>query len=248
MKFKRMIRYFFTFIFLQLAIGCFNIASAETIQDFNAKMTIQKDGSVFVSEKIMYDFGQETKHGVFREIPLTSSNGPQLNIAVVTVEDANNHAYHYSTSAAENVLQIKIGDPNIILSGLRTFVITYKVDHAIRNFQDHDELYWNVTGNQWPVAIQHAQAEVMLPDYTMSPISMACFTGAQGSQAKNCTFNRGDASIHYSTTQALNVDEGLTVVFGMPLGYVQVAQAAPLVHVYLPPPGKEGSGGVHVFG
>lgn len=227
MKFKRMIRYIFAFNLLLLAIFCLNVASAETIQDFNAKMTIEKDGSIFVSEEITYDFGQEAKHGIFREIPLTSSNGPRLYIKVVAVKDANDYAYRYSTSQEKNVLQIKIGDPDIILSGIRTFVITYRVRHAIRNFQDHDELYWNVTGNQWPVAIQHAQAEITLPDYTMSSISMACFTGVQGSKEKNCVFNRNDASVTYSTTQGLHVGEGLTVVFGMPLGFVQVAQTAP---------------------
>ena len=114
MKFKRAVRYFLAFNFLILAISCFNVASAETIQDFNTKITIQKDSSVFVSEKITYDFGQETKHGIFREIPLVSNNGPQLHIAVVTVEDANNHAYHYSASSADNVLQIKIKALNIL--------------------------------------------------------------------------------------------------------------------------------------
>ena len=227
MKFKRAVRYFLAFNFLILAISCFNVASAETIQDFNTKITIQKDSSVFVSEKITYDFGQETKHGIFREIPLVSNNGPQLHIAVVTVEDANNHAYHYSASSADNVLQIKIGDPDIILSGIRTFVITYRVDNVVRNFTDHDELYWNVTGNQWPVDIQHAEAEVMLPDYSMSNIKMACFTGRQNSTEKNCTFNRGDASVNYSTTQGLHVGEGFTVVFGMPVGFIQRTQEVP---------------------
>jgi uncharacterized membrane protein len=213
--------------FLLLTFFCFNTVSAETIQDFITKITIQKDGSIFVSEKIVYDFGQERRHGLFREIPLVSSNGPQLDITVVTVEDANNQAYHYSTSNSGNLLQLKVGDPKTILSGMRTFVIAYRVEHAVRNFKDHDELYWNVTGNQWPVDIQHAEAQVMLPDYSMTNINMTCFTGRQGSVEKNCTFNRGNASINYVTTQVLNVGEGLTLVFGMPLGFVHTVAPEP---------------------
>ena len=42
----------------------------------------------------------------------------------------------------------------------RTVEIDYIVRNGIRYFEDHDEFYWNVTGNDWPVPIDHAEAQV----------------------------------------------------------------------------------------
>ncbi|MDO8676531.1 MAG: DUF2207 domain-containing protein, partial [Candidatus Azambacteria bacterium] len=81
--------------------------------------------------------------------------------------------------------------------------------------------------NQWPVAIQNANASVILPDSSISNARMDCFTGPQGSTQKNCIFNQNGANVNYSTTQSLNTGEGLTLVFGVPLGYIQ--------NTYVPP-------------
>ncbi|KKU21364.1 MAG: hypothetical protein UX33_C0027G0003 [Candidatus Azambacteria bacterium GW2011_GWC1_46_13] len=207
-------------------------AETEVINNFNANITIQKDGSIFVTENIIYNFGSNQKHGIFRDIPLTAVNGPQLNINVSGVSDNIRNEfgqpYQYTTSITNNVLRIKIGDPNAFVTGIKNYIISYQVDNAIRTFNDHDELYWNVTGNQWPVAIQSANASVILPDSSISNARMDCFTGPQGDTQKNCTFNQVDSSVvRYSTTQSLNVNEGLTLVLGIPLGYIQ--------NTYVPP-------------
>src|SRR3989344_6633274 len=170
-------------------------AETEIINNFNADIAIQKDGSVFVSENIIYNFGSNQKHGIFRDIPLTAVNGPQLNIKVSGVSNEVKQPYQYTTSITNNVLRIKIGDPNVLITGIKTYIISYQVYNAIRTFNDHDELYWNVTGNQWPVAIQNANASVILPDSPMPDVRMDCFTGPQGSTQKNCIFNQGGSTV-----------------------------------------------------
>src|SRR3989344_4493817 len=206
-------------------------AETERINDFNATITIQKDGSVFVTENIIYDFGSNQKHGIFRDIPLTAINGPRLNINVSGVsDDVNNEVkqpYQYTTSITNNVLRIKIGDPNVFVTGIKNYIISYQVDNAIRTFNNHEELYWNVTGNQWPVAIQSAKASVPLPDSPIPNVEMDCFPGSQGDTQKECIFTQADPSLNYWATQPLNAEEGLTLVLGMPLGYIQ--------NTYVPP-------------
>jgi len=196
-------------------------AETEIINNFNADIAIQKDGSVFVSENIIYNFGSNQKHGIFRDIPLTAVNGPQLNINVSGVSNEIGQPYQYTASITNNVLRIKIGDPNVFVAGIKTYIISYQVYNAIRTFNNHEELYWNVTGNQWPVAIQNAKASVTLPDSPIPNVEMDCFTGLQGDTQKNCIFTQADPSLNYWATQPLNADEGLTLVLGMPLGYIQ---------------------------
>src|SRR3989338_3080980 len=202
-------------------------AETEIINNFNADIAIQKDGSVFVSENIIYNFGSNQKHGIFRDIPLTAVNGPQLNINVSGVSNEIGQPYQYTASITNNVLRITIGDPKVFITGIKTYIISYQVYNAIRTFNNHEELYWNVTGNQWPVAIQNAKASVTLPDSPIPNVEMDCFTGLQGDTQKNCIFTQADPSLNYWATQPLNAEEGLTLVLGMPLGYIQ--------NTYVPP-------------
>jgi uncharacterized membrane protein len=209
------------YIFL-LSFVFYQVVKAETevIKNFDVNINIQKDGSLIVTEKIVYDFGTNQRHGIFRDIPLTSVNGPELNIKVIEVKDELGNPYKYTTSITKNILKIKIGDPDIFVTGSKTYIITYQVYNAIRTFEDHDELYWNVTGNEWPVAIQNANASVILPGPFISNVKMDCFTGPYGSLQKNCTFNQDGPNVNYSITQPLNANEGLTIVLGLPLGYI----------------------------
>jgi uncharacterized membrane protein len=195
-------------------------AETEAIEDFNVNIAIQKNGVLFVTENIVYNFGSNQRHGIFRDIPLTAVEGPRLHINVSGVSNEFGQPYQYTTSIANNTLRIKIGEPNVFVSGVKTYVISYQVYNAIRNFNDHNELYWNATGNQWPVSIQKAGVSVILPDSFVPNVRMDCFTGLQGSVWKNCVFNQGGSNITYSTTKPLNAKEGLTIVLGIPLGYI----------------------------
>ena len=48
-------------------------------------------------------------------------------------------------------------------------------------FADHDELYWNVTGNGWGFPIDRASARVVLPaDVPPADVRMEAYTGAAG--------------------------------------------------------------------
>ena len=66
----------------------------------------------------------------------------------------------------------------------RTIVIEYTVTNALRFFEDHDELYWNVTGDEWDVPIRSAGATIVLPNRATN-IRTNVFTGAYGSRAGN---------------------------------------------------------------
>ena len=76
-------------------------------------------------------------------------------------------------------LDIKIGDPDRTITGEHTYEITYRVRGAYNAFEDHDELYWNVVGNEWSGAHRVARPRSCTRP-TASP-QVACFTGYYGS-------------------------------------------------------------------
>ncbi|MCL5733928.1 MAG: DUF2207 domain-containing protein [Patescibacteria group bacterium] len=203
------------------------LADTELINNFNVGMVVQSDGSILVSESITYNFGANEHHGIYRDIPLTSPNGPNLSIVVVGVTNESGQPYQYTVSKANNILEIKIGDPNALVNGVKTYVIHYRVYNAIRQFSDHQEIYWNATGNDWQVGIQNARASILLPYLPASSTQMACFTGSSGSAGKDCSFSQSGTTINYSASRQLGPDEGLTIVLGLPSNYITSFAAAP---------------------
>ena len=47
-------------------------------------------------------------------------------------------------------------------AGEHTYVFNYRADRMLGYFAEHDELYWNVTGNDWAFPIDAAGATVRL--------------------------------------------------------------------------------------
>jgi len=81
------------------------------------------------------------------------------------------------------MLEIRIGDAKRYVDGTRTYLITYRVDNAVLFFNDHDELYWNVTGNYWKAPIEEASAEVALTVKDKSKnLWVTGYTGSYGSK------------------------------------------------------------------
>lgn len=223
-------KYIFTLSLILVFAVFFDIAKAanpEVIQNFVTDIEIQKDGSLNIIENITYDFDTNQKHGIFRDIALTAKDGPNLVINVSDVIDENGKYYNYVTSTDNDILHIKIGDADKLVSGIKTYVINYNVHNAIRSFEGHDELYWNLTGIEWNVGIENAHVSVTLPDSSIKDVRMDCFTGKAKSTENNCSFAQKDGSVNYSTTLPLGANEGLTLVLGIPVGYIDNVYVEP---------------------
>ena len=106
--------------------------------------------------------------------------------------------------------------------GEHTYELTYTVDREIGFFPDHDELYWNVTGNGWIFPIQKASATVHLPKgIAQEAILLDAYTGRQGSAETDYTASADSQSnATFRTTRALGPYEGLTIVVRWPKGFV----------------------------
>ncbi|MFA5946759.1 MAG: DUF2207 domain-containing protein [Patescibacteria group bacterium] len=195
----------------------------ELIKSFDAKLDVAKDGKVHVTETIRFDFGNNQKHGIFRDIPLTAVDGPNIGITVNSVTNETGGSYRYVESVDRGVLDIKIGDGNVTVTGEKVYVIDYVVTNAIRPFEDHDELYWNVTGNEWVVPIERVSMTAGVEGLLIDKLQTACFIGEVGS-TESCNQNFSSDSTTFRTVnppaRPLAPGEGMTVVLGFPLGIV----------------------------
>lgn len=197
------------------------------IENFNSHIAIQQSGVVRVAETISVDFRTQSKHGIYRDIPyLYEANGKQtyteVNIAKVL---QNNLPAKYTVSQTNGYEDIKIGDPSQTITGRNVYTIVYTVTGVLRGFSDHDELYWNVTGNDWQVEIQKAEATVTLPGQGITRIT--CYEGVVGSQTPCQSAIASPKVATFSTTASLAESEGLTVVVGYKKGMVPLLIGKP---------------------
>jgi uncharacterized membrane protein len=200
-----------------------------TINRFLSDMTIAGDSSVTVEETLDVQF-HRSKHGIYREIPFRYvddfGNTIRTPIDVQSVTDAAGKNWKYRVSRTGNLLYIRIGDPGTYVDGHQTYVITYTVGNAILFFHDHDELYWNVTGNDWKAEIREASASVALAVKDKSRnLWASCYTGVRGSRSSDCSYETSGNTGDFSTKKNLNVGEGLTVAFGWDKGLVSPPSA-----------------------
>ncbi len=193
-----------------------------TIESFDARIEIQPDGRLLVTEGIDVDFGPLERRGIFRDIPVEYAwpDRPRTvrayGLEVLWVRDETGRSIPFSTSREGANVRIRVGDPDRTVTGKQRYRIAYVVVGVLNGFAEHDELYWNVTGDQWPVAIRRATATVVAP---AGPSDTTCFVGVAGSTA-TCTETDAARGRVFTAGRPLSPGEQLTVVFGLPKGVV----------------------------
>ncbi|TMC81887.1 MAG: DUF2207 domain-containing protein, partial [Chloroflexi bacterium] len=192
------------------------------ITSFASSIDVHSDSSLSIVEDVHVDFGSLQKHGIFRYIPVRysydSRNDRYYDLTVVSVTDGARHLpYTTYLGGADQV--IKIGDPNVLVSGANRYVITYTVAGAMNAFADHDELFWNVDGGQWPVAKQRVTATMTLPPQAFQ--KAACYQGPTGSR-ESCNVTTNKNSVTFSSTRTLASGEQMSAATALNKGVVNV--------------------------
>ncbi|HTK04179.1 MAG TPA: DUF2207 domain-containing protein [Candidatus Eisenbacteria bacterium] len=197
--------------------------TSEEVSAFAASIDVNEDGSINVTERIDYFF-PTPRHGIYRDIPtrykLDDGRLVDVPVEVLDVTTPNDEPINYEVIRNKASLRIKIGSASSTVVGSQPYVITYSAVGALRYFSDHDELYWNVTGDAWTVPLRRVSADVRLPETVpQEEIRVRCFTGAAGSTATDCV-----AGVQ-GTTASFAANEALTIVTAWPPGLVAKVEA-----------------------
>jgi hypothetical protein len=200
-------------------------AGKEKIVDFQSVITVHRDASMTVSETITVVCArQEIKRGIIREFPTIYKNryGNRVKVGfevVKVLKDGRGEPYHIKDSP--NGKKVYIGRKDVQLkTGTYKYSITYKTDRQLGYFDNYDELYWNVTGNGWTFAIEHASAVVKLPPGA-DILETAAYTGPYGSKSGDfITDFDSHGNVTFATTGKLKPREGLTIAVAWPKGFV----------------------------
>ncbi len=217
-------RFVFFLVLLLFVLFPRSIAADEGwgIDNFQSDIAVQESGQVRVVETIEVDFRNLDKHGIYREIPyIYESEGEKTytEIAVSSILQNNTKA-KYETSRNDGYIQLKIGDPDRTISGKNVYVLTYTAKGVLRSFAEHDELYWNVTGNNSPVTINRVEAVVTVPKEGITRI--ICYEGYSSSQGECQSKQESPQLARFNSTGPLDEARGMTVVAGYTKGMVPI--------------------------
>ncbi|MBI4457739.1 DUF2207 domain-containing protein, partial [Candidatus Uhrbacteria bacterium] len=208
--------------------------TGEEIRSFAADLTVGSDGVLNVTERIDYFF-PGPRHGIYRDIPTlyVTDDGRRFRIPLsgFSVTKADGSPWRFEVQSNDVGVRVKIGDPNLTVSGDQAYIISYRASGALRYFSDHDELYWNATGNDWTVPIRRVTAIIKLPSGVPSDtVQRQCFTGAKGSTSHDCLIGATGGTTHIAAAGPL------TVVVGWPPGFVAKLEAEQekLLPVFVP--------------
>ncbi len=154
-----------------------NTAQAESIQAFDTLVSLNTDGSLNISESILYDYGVFSRHGIYRYLPLSyryQDHQYQLSFDKIAVPD-----YPFSVNTDNDKLSLQIGDPEQFLTGTHVYNLNYQAQGAVAYYPNHDQIYLQLTGYGWPVEINSFSANFALPRaLAADEITAACYAGA----------------------------------------------------------------------
>lgn len=217
----------FTLAFSILPLAAQDL-SPERVLSFHSEISVHEDASMTVTEMIrVKSSGVNIKHGIYRDFPTDYRDrlGNRYRVdfnPTKALRDGVPESYRLQN--LRNGKRVYIGNKDVILSpGEYTYTLIYETNRQLGFFKDHDELYWNITGNGWGFPISEASAVVQLPTgVPTSKVTWNAYTGYPGSINKDYSaFTDTSGSVNFVTTKPLAPFEGLTIVVSWPKGFVR---------------------------
>ncbi|MDX2416269.1 MAG: DUF2207 domain-containing protein [Xanthomonadales bacterium] len=221
-----------------LATG--TLSADERILVYQSDILIRTSGELIVTETIRVRAeGQDIRRGIFRDFPTSYKdrlgNHYRVDLNILDVK-RNGAPEPFHTEKRANGVRIYMGSANqMVGKGTHEYQLRYQTSRQLGFFQNHDELYWNVTGNGWQFPIDHASARIELPAAVSSEdLQISFYTGPQGAQGRDAQSNIvNERTIVFESTRGLQPYEGLTIAVGWPKGIVHQPSSIERIRYFL---------------
>ena len=177
----------------------------------------------------------ESKHGIYRTIPLTNTitrldgttNKNRAKISNVKVND------NYTTSIEDGNYKIKIGSASVTLTGKKQYEISYNYNIGKDKSDNYDELYFNIIGDEWDTVIGNITFTITMPK-KFDESKLGFSSGSIGStDSSKITYNVDENVITGSYNGTITHGEALTVRTELPEGYFVNAGYQAGLSIYL---------------
>ncbi|WP_206930495.1 DUF2207 domain-containing protein [Roseococcus thiosulfatophilus] len=211
-------------LLLWLAAGPAIAQQVEVTRDFAARIEIQADGALIVTEEIeVLALGQAIRRGIYRDYDLRPIDPAGIFRAGFQVLEAtrNGEAETYRTERIGGGVRVYLGRSDAVLPhGVHRYRLRFRMENEVRAFEGFDEVYWNVNGTGWAFPVLRLSAEVVLPPGATATRRSA-YTGRAGERGGDARITEpGDGRVEFRATRPLAAGENLTIAVGFPQGFV----------------------------
>lgn len=192
---------------------------------YDVKLDVSEDNSFYVEENISVNFTSPS-HGIYRYIPFTGKMVYQLPDGrkketnyKVKINDLKTPGFENEISYENNMMLVRIGDPDATLTGPVTYKLRYQVVAHEDGEVQLDQLYWELLSGKWETSIKNADFTIKMPkDFDTSKAEF--ISGAYGStDAAGVVWNVEGRTLKGTISRALIKGEGVTLRVVLPEGY-----------------------------
>jgi uncharacterized membrane protein YgcG len=193
---------------------------AYLIDRYDVDVSVNENNTMDIMESIDAYFNI-SKHGIIRTIPLKNyilrlDGTTATNRAIVDNIRVNEQ---FSTSVSDGNKVIKIGNPDVTLTGTKTYKIDYSYNLGKDTGKEYDELYLNLIGDKWDTAIGNVTFRITMPK-AFEPEMIGFSKGQLGStDSTGISYQVNGTVITGSYDGVLNPGEALTIRVQLPEGY-----------------------------
>lgn len=187
-------------IFSQLFLAVFLFAqyahAEEKITNFDSVIKVEKSGIIDITEKITYDFGNDSSLEIFRDIDKVLSNASEIGLKVASVIDEKGNKYLFFENLENNIFHIQIKANDKPFVGVKNFVINYKANHAVEDYESEDRLIWKTTGVDKAVPMSQTKITVDLSELKDLDINKVIIPNCYN--ISSCNISKKDFQAVYS--------------------------------------------------
>ena len=242
----------FSILFIFMVMFLFNssrlaavILHSEKIRNYEVTVQINKNGTLTVNEVIDYQFGEEFKHGIYRDIPLRSKiGGFDVHKSFVKMNwiKRDGEDEEYTKNHFYEGIRYKIGSKTKLVNLDRTesrYELNYDIYNAVFEKDGIYQVYYNAVGQFWNVPVERASVIIRFSDgqeIKKNEIEkLEVYTGSYGEKGENYDILENDEEIHISTKE-LEAKNGLTFMLNLKTDKISPTLVDKLKIVYLSNP------------
>lgn len=170
-----------TLVLFLMPVGV-SAQSSPHITSMNVDATLQKDGDLFVSEMLMYNFVSD-RSGFVRSFPIGELD--PLSVVVNSVE-RDGLEDRYQVTERANTTDVNIGHKDIPITGRHEYVIKYLISDIVTQGSGEDTMEWQAVSN-FSVPIEQIDIGLTLPEGAVVR-EAHCWYGQVG--ARECSIQR----------------------------------------------------------
>lgn len=187
-------------------------AADYTFESYHLDITVSASNVYTIEEDIVANFSTP-RHGIFREIPV------RFGKTRIKLENLASSDPIIEDSVSSDYITFRLGSADTTVIGRKPYSLSYTYDIGADDYDDYDELYFNLVGPGWQSTIEDFTFTIRFPK-PIDPSMISLTGGVYGSTAQRGTYTlSADRKTLSGKAQDLAPGEALTMRVQMEEGY-----------------------------